>query len=196
MNEMAILLKTVENPIIEPFIPEILALVDAFGQSGQSGGSAGFTASAIAHAVKKLCMQDPICDITGIEMEWMDVSKRSGSPVDTTLYQNKRCSAVFRMGEHGRAYYIDAIVKKAPNGNTWTGPLYLTREDAISGNANGDPSLNIGCSHLIKSFPFKPKTFYIDCLEEEIAKDDWIMWVKDPKQLEAVWKYYDQMPRS
>jgi hypothetical protein len=42
----------------------------------------------------------------------------------------------------------------------------------------------------IKGFPFTPKTFYIDVLEEEIKKDDWIMWVKDPKQLDEVWEYY------
>ena len=67
------------------------------------------------------------------------------------------------------------------------------REDAVKGNAGNHPELNIGCKHLIKSFPFKPKTFYIYCLEEEIAKDDWIMWVKDPNQLDKVWEYYDQI---
>jgi hypothetical protein len=42
----------------------------------------------------------------------------------------------------------------------------------------------------IKGFPFTPKTFYIDVLEEEIEKDDWIMWCKDPSQLNEVWEYY------
>lgn len=191
MNEMAILLKTVKEPIIEPFIPEILALVDAFGISGQSGGSAGFTASAIAHAVKTLCMQNPVCDITGIDMEWVNVGNLSSD--NNPMFQNKRCSAVFKDSHGGRAYYLDAIVKKTPNGHTWSGPLYLNREDALLAEADKKmhSKLNIGCKQYIKSFPFKPKTFYIDVMEEEIAKDDWIMWVKNPRQLDKVWKYYD-----
>ena len=44
----------------------------------------------------------------------------------------------------------------------------------------------------LKGFPFTPKTFYIDVLEEEIEKDDWIMWVKDPSQLDDLFEYYDR----
>ena len=60
----------------------------------------------------------------------------------------------------------------------------MTREDAINNTNPFRSSLEI------KGFPFTPKTFYIDVLEEEIKKDDWIMWVKDPKQLDEVWEYY------
>ena len=59
-RELDILVKThidPENrPIIEEFIPEILALCEKFGNSGQSGGSAPFVSSAISQAVKHLCM--------------------------------------------------------------------------------------------------------------------------------------------
>jgi hypothetical protein len=27
-------------------------------------------------------------------------------------------------------------------------------------------------------------------LEEEIEKDDWVMWCKDPSQLDEVWEHY------
>jgi hypothetical protein len=60
----------------------------------------------------------------------------------------------------------------------------MTREDAINNSNRFHSSLEI------KGFPFTPKTFYIDFLEEEIKKDDWIMWVKDSKQLDEVWEYY------
>ena len=60
-RELDILVKSCPDPenrpIIEGFIPEILALVEKFGKSGQSGGSAPYTATAISQAVKKLCLQ-------------------------------------------------------------------------------------------------------------------------------------------
>jgi hypothetical protein len=46
-------------------------------------------------------------------------------------------------------------------------------------------------SGWIKSFPFTPKTFYLNVIEKEVAKDDWEMWLADPKQLEEVAEYYD-----
>ena len=44
----------------------------------------------------------------------------------------------------------------------------------------------------IKSFPFKPKTFYIDVIEEEVSKANWEMYLKDITQLKKVWNYYDR----
>ncbi len=63
-RELDILAATVPDSIVTPFAKEILALCEAFGNSGQSGGSAPFTASAISHAVKKLLLHEPICDVT------------------------------------------------------------------------------------------------------------------------------------
>ena len=55
-REFEILKKTVKDAIIAPFEKEILALVDKFDNSGQSGGSAPYAANAISQAVKKLCL--------------------------------------------------------------------------------------------------------------------------------------------
>lgn len=184
-QELNILAKTVPDAIVTPFSKEIIALAEKFGSSGQSGGSAPYTASAICSAIKSLLSFNPICDITGIYDEWNDVSDISNEP----MFQNKRCSAVFKHGKDSQAYYIDAIVKKTQNGICYSGHFYLNREDAI----NENKSKRITCRGGIKKFPFKPKTFYIDVLEEEIAKDDWVMWVKNPKQLDRVWKYYDKV---
>ena len=173
------------RPIIEPFREEILALCERFGKSGQSGGSAPFTATAISQAIKKLLLQNPICPITGIDDEWVQVREVSGN--DEMMYQNKRCSALFK-GKSGKCWYVDAIVKKTPNGSCWSGSFWLSKEDYLK----GDKSKKIGCAHYVKSFPFTPKTFYIDVIEEEVAKDDWEMYLKSPKQLEKVWKYYDR----
>lgn len=166
--ELDILVKIVDEPIVAPFIPEILSICEKFGLSGQSGGSAPFTATVLAQAIKKLCLQEPISPITGIEEEW-------GTVADS-YSQNKRCYALFR--DSVGAYYGDAIVWKAQDGSTYTGSAILP---------NGGKILS---RQYIKSFPFLPKTFYIDVIEKEVAKDDWELYVKDPNQLKKVFKYY------
>ena len=189
-HELEILSKSATDPknrpIIEPFKDEILSLCDKFGKSGQSGGSAPMTATAISHAVKTLMLQEPICPITGIDEEWINV--RDVSDDDEMMYQNKRCSALFK-SKNGKCWYIDAIVKKVvQTGHCFSGSFWLSKEDYLAGGK----SKKIGCAHYIKSFPFVPKTFYIDVIEEEVAKDDWEMYLKNPKQLERVFRYYDK----
>lgn len=189
-SELSILSKSAvdpdNRPIIEPFKKEILELCDRFGKSGQSGGSAPLTAIAITQAIKKLLLQESICPIMGIDEEWNFV--RDVSEDDEMMYQNKRCSALFK-GKSGKCWYLDAIVKKVvQTGHCFSGSFWLSREDYLS----GDKSKKICCPQYVKSFPFIPKTFYIDVIEEEMAKDDWEMYLKNPKQLEKVWKYYDK----
>ena len=173
------------RPLVEPFTKEILALCEAFGNSGQSGGSAPIVAGAITAAVKTLLLQKSICPITGIDDEWVNV--REMSEDDDLMYQNKRCSALFK-SKSGKCWYLDAIVKKTQNGSCFSGGFWLSKDDYLA----GDKTKIIGCAQYVKSFPFTPKTFYIDVIEEEVAKDDWEMYLKDPKQLEKVFKYYDK----
>ena len=163
--ELDILIKTTPDAIILHFIPEILALCEAFGNSGQSGGSAPYTAGALADAVKKLCLQQPIAPLTGEDSEWNEVSNG--------VLQNNRCSAVFK--EDGKAHYLDAISWKTQKGTTWHG---TTKE-------------GIKSRQFIKSFPFKPKTFVIDVFEKEVSKGNWEFEIKDKKQLKEVAEYYE-----
>lgn len=178
-SELVILCKTVKKPIIKPFIREILALCDKFGKNGESGGSASITATVISNSIKKLLLQEPICDITGIDEEWMDVTN-IGADTKEEWWQNKRCSALLKNRKDGRPYYLDAIIWKNQDGQTYSGSSTL---------ADGSKILS---RQYIKKFPFKPKTFYIDRIDVEVAKDDWESTVKDERQLEAVWKYYDR----
>lgn len=191
-RELSILSKSATDPqnrpIIEPFTKEILALCERFGKSGQSGGSAPFTATALSQAVKKLCLQEPICPITGIDEEWVQVIDMSED--DEMMYQNRRCSALFK-SKSGKCWYLDAIVKKTQLGHCFSGSFWLSREDYLQ----GDKTKKMYCRQYVKSFPFTPKTFYIDVIEEEVAKDDWEMYVKDPRQLKKVFKYYDMYHR-
>lgn len=176
-----------ENPsVIEEFIPEIIALVDKFGQSGQSGASAPLVASILSSTIKKLCSFESISPITGEDEEWSDISDLwDGKP----MWQNKRCSALFKY-ENGEVSFSDAIIKKTERGSCWSGSFWLSKKDYLTGDRN----LMIRSSQLIRGFPFTPKTFYIDVIEEEVAPDDWEMFLKDPKQLEEVYEYYKPEP--
>jgi hypothetical protein len=186
-KEFLILNKTVKDAIIAPFEKEIIDLVGKFGESGQSGGSAPYTAGVIPEAVKKLCLQEPICDITGIDEEWNDVSESHG---DKKWFQNNRLSSVFKEGENGRPYYLDAIVFKSQNGSCFTG------------NSVKLPNGEMLRSRQFIKLPFKPKTFYIDVIEtewadrEETIKKDgggwWTSVVSDVSQLEEVFEYYEK----
>lgn len=212
---------------------QILDLCEAFGNSGQSGFSAHFVASAVSNEVRRILSNDaiveiskgadsvhyemtkeinnlcdgmrsagvvkiesflgdlrkfllfePIMEITGVDSEWGEVSERDGMP----MFQNRRCSAIFKDGKDGRAYYIDAVVKRDQRGVCWTGWCWLNREDYVL----GDRGRMISSRGYLKSFPFTPKTFYIDVEDVEIARDDWESFVKDPRQLDEVWEYYDR----
>ena len=150
----------------------VLELIELFAKQGHSGLSASITSNLF----NKLSRYEPLGPLTGDDEEWGEASSNES-------WQNKRCSAVFK-DKDGRCTYVDDVIKRTQSGTTWHGPLYLTREDAIN-------SVNL-IDFEIKGFPFTPKTFYIDVIEEEIAKDDWIMWVKDPSQLDEVREYYNQ----
>lgn len=178
--ELDILCKSLpdpENPpIVKDFIPEILALVDKFGKSGQSGGSAPYVASAIANTVKSLCLNKSLSPITGLDAEWADVLEMSqgGDP----RYQNKRLSSIFKDND-GSCWYLDAILWKNQKGTTWTGPAILPDGRVIK------------CHGGIKEFPFTPKTFTILVREEEPEPDSFDFYIDDISQLDEVTKYYN-----
>lgn len=185
-RELDILVKSATDPnnrpIIEEFIPEILALVKKFGESGQSGGSAPYTAGAISSAIKKLCLHQSLCPITGLDEEWEDIGRLGND--DT--FQNNRLTSIFKQGKDGRPYFLNAIV--------WQGE---DDYDTFTGTING-----ISSRQYIKQFPFEPKTFYIDVVRDfNIKEDDDVIETglgkytyrfKDENQLKEVFDYYDK----
>jgi hypothetical protein len=196
--EFKVLRSTMKDAIIVPFEKEILALVDKFGESGQSGGSAPYTAGAISLAVKKLCMQEPICDITGIDSEWNDISEYS---IDSESYQNKRLSSVFKEGKSGTPYYLNAIVwKGVEEWDTHTGSVYVNNTE-----------FELLTSRQFINLPFKPKTFYVDVLRVDISKEYaekndihytegndgcYYTILKDETQLDKVFEYYNKETKN
>lgn len=196
-QELDILAATVPDAILTPFSKEILALCEAFGKSGQSGGSAPMTASVISQALKSLLLQKPINPVTGINEEWVNV--RETSEEDEMMYQNKRCYALFK-SKSGKCWYVDAIVWKGEEKHdTFTGRVYIDDKNFEL----------IGSSQYVR-LPFTPKTFYVDVVRVPIAKEEagarnmhyiegdaddcYYTVLKEPKQLEKVFKYYDRKP--
>lgn len=190
--ELEILEKVNGDASILPFKRELIALADAFGNSGQSGGSAPYVAVALSQAVKKLLLFEPITEVTGVEEEWSE-----NSIDESGILQNRRCSALFRYpnGEHR---YINAVVFKGEKKyDTFTGQVYTDRTF----------SERVGSSQIVKSFPFKPKTFYLDVeytpIEKKSAEELNLHYIengdgschvsvlKNKKQLEVVGKYYN-----
>lgn len=182
-NELDILISNTPDAVVKEFKDEILAICEKFGNSGQSGGSAPYTASILSNTIKDLCLHKTISPITGEDNEWSSVTNLNDG---TILYQNKRNSAIFKEG-NGRAYYIDAIVKKDQNGSTWTGSFWLNKEDYESGNKK----LKVFTRGYIKSFPFTPVTFYVNVTDVEVAKDDWESFINDINQLNDIRDIYN-----
>jgi hypothetical protein len=140
-------------------------------------------------------LQEPICPVTGIDEEWVNV--RETSEQDEMMYQNKRCGSLFK-SKSGKCWYIDAIVWKGEEEyDTFTGGGYVDDKNFEL----------IGSSQYVK-FPFKPKTFYIDVIRVPISKkeaeerkirfienekdDCYYTILKDPKQLDKIFEYYDK----
>ena len=141
---------------------QVLELLDLFSEHGHSGSSAPYAINLFT----KLAKFEPIGVIKGTDDEWQDISEDVGGE---SMFQNKRLSSVFKNGKEGKPYFIDAIIWKDEGGVCFTGNV-----DEVSSSGE------------IKEFPFSPKRFYIDVVEEE---EDYV--IKDKSQLEQVKEIYN-----
>jgi hypothetical protein len=107
----------------------VLELIKTFADQGHSGMSA----SIVIGLFKQLASFEPLGPLTGEDSEWVDVAEQNG-----TLYQNKRCSHVFKDDEG--AYDIDGKVFREPDGCCYT---------------NIDSRVKV-------EFPYTPTTEYVD----------------------------------
>lgn len=161
-----------EEFLVQEFEKEILAVCKKFSRSGQSGGSAPYTASAIAEAIKRLSLFKPLTPLTGDDSEWEELPSLECS--SEKLFQNKRLSSVFKNEE--RADFLNAIVFQDENGNRFNGSALLRDK-------------KIGSLQFIKEFPFTEKTFYVD-VYFDVKKDDYC--IENELQLVEVFDYYDE----
>lgn len=122
-------------------------------------GHSGSSAPYAINLFSKLAKFEPIAPIQGTDDEWADV--------DNGIFQNKRLSSVFKK-EGGKPYYLDAVIWKEKNGACFSGQV-----EGIS-------------SRQFIKFPFYPKRFYIDVVEENGEHR-----IVDKSQFDAVKEYYD-----
>ena len=116
----------------------ILHMVDEFSKEGHSG----FSASYALGLLEKLLKYQPLTPLTGEDDEWVYV----GDLGDDPLYQNKRCSRVFKCKD-GRAYDVDGIVWYewySDDHNSEPYKSYFTNSE----------------SKVYVEFPYTPKTEY------------------------------------
>ncbi len=147
----------------------ILELLTVLSKQGHSGESRNLCIGLFT----KLAQFQPLTPITGRDTEWFEHE----NPI---MFQNKRLGNLFKAGARDQAYYLDAVHWRTQTGRVFAGPAKLP---------DGSTLLS---RQYVKTFPFTPKTFAIDVIEEEIAPDDWEFTVKDVAQLDEVWAYYDR----
>lgn len=154
--------------IIDKFEEPIRSILEINGKQGHSGSSANFYAAHMSEIVNNAMLMKPLGPITGIDCEWVDVNDE--------FFQNNRECAVFKNKETKKSHYLDAIV--------WSGK---EEWDTFTGQVE-----DIHSSQNI-SFPFVPKTFYIDVVKiyQDEAGEEYTYKIKDRKQLEKVAEYYD-----
>jgi hypothetical protein len=106
----------------------ILELLDVFSKQGHSGSSAPYCISLFT----KLANFEPVCPLTGNDDEWNEVWDG--------VYQNNRCSHVFKNGKDGIAYDIEGKIFRESDGCCYT---------------SSD-------SRVYVTFPYTPKREYVD----------------------------------
>lgn len=87
----------------EDICTHVLKLLEVFADEGHSGSSAPYAINLFS----KLAKFEPVAPLTGEDWEWSDVSEYGGRD-DGPLWQNKRCSHVFK--DNNGAYDINGIV--------------------------------------------------------------------------------------
>ena len=119
----------------------VLKLLEVFADEGHSGSSAPYTINLFS----KLAKFDPIVPLTGEDWEWNQISDG-----DEKIYQNKRCSAVFKSSNRfdGQPYYIDGKVFWGWCKSEEDGKMF---KSSYTGRN----------SHIPIVFPYTPKTEYV-----------------------------------
>lgn len=113
----------------------ILTMVSTFAKEGHSG----FSASYAIGLLEKILRFEPLSPLRGTDDEWILISERTE---DGKLYQNNRCSRVFK-NDH-ESYDIE-------------GKVFV---DEIGSYTN----IN---SHVSITFPYTPKTEYVQVNNSE-----------------------------
>jgi hypothetical protein len=129
----------------------ILDLLETLSKHGPSGASVNFIVNTFA----KLAKFEPLCPLTGVDTEWMDVTERPNGDV---IYQNIRCSHVFKDGKDGKAYDIDGRIFIDQNGAAFTSYYYDSEHPERS-------------SKVYIEFPYTPKSEFVKVFYDYDTED-------------------------
>jgi len=116
---------------------QVCELLYLFSAHRHSGCSAPYAINMF----RKLASFEPLGPLTGEDSEWAEV-------VDGKMWQNKRCSHVFKTTD-GKAYDSEGRIFREPDGFCFT---------------NRDSKVYI-------DFPYTPKTEYIDVGDKECTEN-------------------------
>lgn len=89
----------------------MIDILERFFHQWDSGGAV----SCVAPVLQRLIAGKPLGPLTGADSEWIDRSEMSGGP----MWQNIRCSTVFKDGKDGPAYDIDVPGRPPINFPYW-----------------------------------------------------------------------------
>ena len=157
---------------------QVMEAVAVFTSHGNSGTSAPWE----INLVQKLCNWDVISPLRFTDDEWRQISS------DGTC-QNKRKSDVFKE-PNGRIHYNGAFTKRAirrysyateewtdnKNPLCWSGGLFEHSNSILTGRYFNRCLLYL---YDVDKGWMPKETKIIDCVEVEIAPDNWIMAVQD-----------------
>lgn len=125
----------------------VLKLLEVFSDEGHSGSTAPYAVNMF----KTLAMFEPIVPLTGEDWEWNEVGDG--------VFQNKRCSRVFKQADrfNGQAYDLDGKV------------FYEWVERPLDDDEEGYPGTRRYKSHYTSkdslvpvTFPYTPTTEYVE----------------------------------
>lgn len=157
---------------------QVMEAVAVFTSHGNSGGSAPFE----INLVKKLCSWDIISPLRFTDDEWHQISE------DGTCQNTRKCD-VFKE-PNGRIHYNGAFAKRAikrysyatkewidnKNPLCWNGGLFEHSNGVLTGRYFSHCFLYL---HDVDKGWLPKETKVLDCVEVEIAPDNWIMAVQD-----------------
>ncbi len=170
-REFADLKTEMPDSVVIEFEEQILDLIEAFGASGQSGGSAPFVSDCIIGTIRKLMSYQPLTQPLDRPQDWVDQSDKSSFPI----WQHKKHSGLFKDGE-GKITYISGIIW------TWKDDKALHTMSTNVGGIGNVP---------IKSLPMTLKTFGVP-VERIPTKDPdkWQFKLIDNPELREAAAYY------
>ncbi len=144
----------------------VLELLDVFTKQGHSGMSAGVTVNLF----KRLALHEPLVPITDKPEEWTNALGGE----ESTMYQHTRLSSLFKNGKDGKGYYLDAIV--------W----------------QGEEDYDTFTGRNVKKEYYDGKPEDLERYYEEDYTDGTKKYykyvIKDRKQLDEVFTYYEEYP--